>query len=232
VTYAPHSSGPFPFNPVQDRNVPAVRVFGPALFRELGEAWVLVGRATDCEIENTVHLVLNGDEDARNRLVVLLQGRLLQWAKREVGSQDAEEAAQCAQLRILDKLPTWRQGGPVQGWIRTVALRAFKSFARARRSRLRRVRFLEEVQFETRDSAASPQEQAASLEMRSRVRTAMDRLTDLQRQVFEMRCDGLGLDAIRKETGKTHRAIKHLLERARCSLRQALGGTFETFAFS
>lgn len=138
-------------------------------------------------------------------------------------SADAEDAASVVFARAFQALPRFRPqpdrpDSGVRSWLFTIAHNAIVSRYRDHRptAPLTAADLLP-------DPALSPEDHAITSERERRLRVAVARLADDQRQVVELRLAGLTGPEIATVIGRSHGAIKMLQLRAIDRLRELLG---------
>jgi RNA polymerase sigma-70 factor, ECF subfamily len=183
-----------------------------------------------------VRLMLEVRDDsaaAFEELVRRYQGRLITVLEHVVGNRDlAEDLAQEVFLRVYRSRKTYLPGAKFATWLFTIANNAAFN---ALRSRSRR----REVHLRTSDPARSgaraiksvlaassgqmPARQLDKAEMRDVVRMAVDALNERQRlAVLLSKFEDLSYADIAQVMDISPQAIKSLLARARCNLREVL----------
>jgi len=183
-----------------------------------------------------VRLMLEVRDDsatAFEELVLRYQGRLITVLEHLVGNRDlAEDLTQEVFLRVYRNRKTYLPGAKFSTWLFTIANNAASN---ALRSRSRR----REVRLQTHDSARSgarameavlaassgqmPARQLDKAEMRDVVRMAVGALNERQRlAVLLSKFEELSYADIGEIMDLSPQAIKSLLARARCRLREAL----------
>jgi len=170
--------------------------------------------------EELMRLAGQGDQRAFARLLERHLPRCLATARRLLAGQaEAEDVVQEACLRLWRKAPAWRQGsGSVTTWLYRVML----NLAIDARRRTRRL---------TDDAPlaalADPNpdgfDRYASLQRDARVRMAVDRLPERQREAVALTYSaGLTNAAAAQAMGLRVKAFEALLVRAKRSLRATL----------
>lgn len=183
-----------------------------------------------------VRLMLEVRDDsaaAFEELVLRYQGRLITVLDHVVGNRDlAEDLAQEVFLRVYRNRKTYQPGAKFSTWLFTiannVALNALRSRSRRREVRLQtqdparsRARTMEAVL--AASSGQMPARQLDKAEMRDVVRMAVGALNDRQRlAVLLSKFEGLSYADIAEVMDISPQAIKSLLARARCNLREVL----------
>jgi len=183
-----------------------------------------------------VRLMLEVRDDsaaAFEELVLRYQGRLITVLDHVVGNRDlAEDLAQEVFLRVYRNRKTYQPGAKFSTWLFTiannVALNALRSRSRRREVRLQTrdparsgVRAMEAVL--AASSGQMPARQLDKAEMRDVVRMAVGALNDRQRlAVLLSKFEELSYADIAEVMDISPQAIKSLLARARCNLREVL----------
>jgi len=86
------------------------------------------------EAEEAVRRFLDGDEEAFNQLVRLVERRVYNFAWRFLGNrEDAQDATQDTFLSVYRSLPTLRDPGSFPTWLYRIALNACRARWRSRR---------------------------------------------------------------------------------------------------
>jgi RNA polymerase sigma-70 factor (ECF subfamily) len=171
--------------------------------------------------------------DAFEELMRRYQGRLVTILGHLVGNRDqAEDLAQEVFMRVFRARETYVPGAKFATWLFTIANNVASN---ARRSRSRR----REITLEGRDSGpmgAHPMESLATAsssqlptrqldkaEMRGIVHLALESLNDRQKMaVLLNKFEGMSYADIAQTMELTPQAVKSLLSRARCNLRDVL----------
>jgi len=183
-----------------------------------------------------VRLMLEVRDDsaaAFEELVLRYQGRLITVLDHVVGNRDlAEDLAQEVFLRVYRNRKTYQPGAKFSTWLFTiannVALNALRSRSRRREVRLQTndparsgARAMEAVL--AASSGLMPARQLDKAEMRDVVRMAVGALNDRQRlAVLLSKFEELSYADIAEIMAISPQAIKSLLARARCNLREVL----------
>jgi len=183
-----------------------------------------------------VRLMLEVRDDsaaAFEELVLRYQGRLITVLDHVVGNRDlAEDLAQEVFLRVYRNRKTYQPGAKFSTWLFTiannVALNALRSRSRRREVRLQTsdparsgARAMEAVL--AASSGQMPARQLDKAEMRDVVRMAVGALNDRQRlAVLLSKFEELSYADIAEVMDISPQAIKSLLARARCNLREVL----------
>ncbi len=163
-----------------------------------------------------------GDQNAFRQLVERWQQPLLAFLERMVG--DREEARDLGQetfYRVFAQAARYEAGGKFRSWLFSIA-------GNLARSRLRRRRVLRWIHFDPRhhDQPAPQADAHARVEQiaaQQRVREALARLPDRQRQaILLQRYEQMSYREIAAAMEITVPAVESLLQRAMASLRHDL----------
>lgn len=172
---------------------------------------------TDAQV---VRDVLEGERDAF-RLLVRRYGDVLHaHALRMVGSQDvAADLVQQAFVQGYRKLSSCREPARVGAWLFRILANRCRDHVRSPRRRDVPLQVLPDLPSVRGD----PADAAASAEVRSRVRAALDRLTPEQREAFVLKhVEGLSYEEIAAAMSLSVASLKMRVHRARESLRGIL----------
>jgi len=166
-----------------------------------------------------------GDERAFDELVRRFQGKVFATAYRIAGNrEDALDVSQEVFLKVHRKIDTWEaRGGGLLPWlVRLTANQAIDLLRR--RKRFRHVPLEEAIAAEGGGAAFSRTEQQVRAgEIDVRVRRALARLSESQRNVFMLRhYEGLPLADIAEALGCTTGSVKVHLFRALRRLQKEL----------
>jgi RNA polymerase sigma-70 factor, ECF subfamily len=166
-----------------------------------------------------------GDEEAFRRLVERWQQPVLVFLERMTGNrEEARDLGQETFYRVFTQATRYQPTGQFRAWLFHIA-------GNLARSWLRRQRVLRWIQFDPRHhDRPSPQadghERIERAELQERVRSALARLPDRQRQaVLLQRYEGMNYKEIAAVMGGTIPAVESLLQRAMASLRADIGTT-------
>ncbi len=168
--------------------------------------------------------VLGGDRDAFRILVERENAAVVRACHRVLGDlHEAEDAAQEAFVTAYRAIGTWRQDGPLGGWLRRIAVRIA-----IRRSQQRRtVTWLDPSNPGAGDIAGGPDPAVVSLraERAVSVREALARLDEPYREIVALRFFGdLSLGEIAEHTGRPLGTVKTHLHRGLLRLRGQMDG--------
>ncbi|HOJ67447.1 MAG TPA: sigma-70 family RNA polymerase sigma factor [Candidatus Hydrogenedentes bacterium] len=173
-----------------------------------------------------VEAVRSGRMDAFDEIVRRYQGRIYAAAYRIVGNrEDALDVTQDALVKIYQKLDTWAPTGTFSSWVMRLATN--QAIDRVRQMKRRPQEALDERIDYTGEGAlpsAPPTDAGArASEIEDRVRKALEKLSPMQRMVFELRhFEGLALADIAGELGCSIGSVKVHLFRALKKLREEL----------
>lgn len=187
--------------------------------RANGNAGGLEVIANDDEL---MRLTAGGDEGAFRRLVERWQQPVLAFLERMTGDrEEARDLGQEAFYRVFTQAPRYRPAGQFRAWLFSIA-------GNLARTWLRRRRVLRWISFDVRrhdlpSPGANGHERVEREEGRERVRRALARLPDRQRQaVLLQRFEGMSYQEVAATMGATIPAVESLLQRAMASLRADL----------
>ena len=173
-----------------------------------------------------VEAVRAGRMDAFDEIVRRYQGRMYAAAYRIVGNrEDALDVTQDALVKVYQKLDTWAPTGTFGSWV--MRLVTNQAIDRVRQMKRRPQEALDERIDYTGDGAlpAAPPTDAGAraTEIEGRVRKALEKLSPMQRMVFELRhFEGLALADIAGQLGCSIGSVKVHLFRALKKLREEL----------
>ncbi|HKO93696.1 MAG TPA: sigma-70 family RNA polymerase sigma factor [Polyangiaceae bacterium] len=133
---------------------------------------------------------------------------------------DAEDVLQETLLSITDHLKEFEGRASLASWVFMLARTAC---ARRRRGLKNRPHLPEDAAAEHSSDAATPEDAAERARLRAQIESALDALSDEQREVFMLRdMEGLSAAEVAESLGLSVEAVKSRLHRARSSLRAAL----------
>ena len=144
---------------------------------------------------------------------------LFRYLSRMTGDPDlAEDAVQQAFMRLIEKPPA---PGNVRAWLFQVAINAARF---AQRTHGRRARILNNApqRAPVADVPASPDAVTEQEEERSRVRRALDALSERDRTILLMREEGFSYREIAEAVGTTTQSVGTLISRAMAKLAAEL----------
>jgi RNA polymerase sigma-70 factor (ECF subfamily) len=146
-------------------------------------------------------------------------GPVYQYCDRCLADRDAaEEATQTVFLRALAGIGSCRDGGAFRSWLFAIAHNEIVSLRRSRRP----LAPLESA-VEVPDAAESPEDLALAAVARREVTALLARLPAEQRDLVELRLQGLSEKEIALALGRSHGAIRTAQYRAVKQLRTLLG---------
>jgi RNA polymerase sigma-70 factor (ECF subfamily) len=182
--------------------------------------------------ETLIYNASRGDKDAFGQLVITYQGLVYNILKSRVkNSEDAMDLAQEVFLKIWRSLPNWRGECRFSTWVYRVCINASVDFMR--RSQHPPSESLstkydddgDERPFEVADDsvASSPELTFEKNETSAIVRSAIDRLSDDQRDIIILRdIEGYSYEEIAAMLSLEIGTVKSRLNRARGNLREIL----------
>ena len=183
-----------------------------------------------------VQAAASGDEGAFEALVRPHLGMLFRVIDRILGNEaESQDALQDALLTILRELPGFQGASKFSTWAYRICV---NQALMARRKRVRRredaiedlmPRFADDGHHKEVDLLLEWSEDAEALmkvereELKARVRSGLDRLSDDQRAVFVLRdLEGWDTDEISQHLGITRELVRQRVHRARLALRAML----------
>ncbi len=171
--------------------------------------------------------VAAGQEAAFDLLVGRWQGEVIRLLWRLTGSrEDAEDLAQETFLRVLRSAPRYRADGRFRAWLLSIATNQARSWGR-RRSILSWLPWRLERDRRP-DPAPDPQQRLDAESDRQRVRAALARLPQRQREALVLRrFHELSLREIARVLDTSEGAVESLINRALKGLRRELSATEE-----
>jgi RNA polymerase sigma-70 factor (ECF subfamily) len=187
-------------------------------------------RALNIEIPDETLLArgAEGDETAFRLLVERWEGAVGSFLFRMLGSrEEAEDLAQETFMRMIAAAPRYRDSGQFRSWL----LRIAGNLARSRLRRRRLVRWLSLEQAAVDPPVAGPDalDRLEADQRRQRLRSAVGRLPDRQREALVLRQDhDMSYREIADTMGVTVGSVQMLLHRALTALRRDLGQQEET----
>lgn len=165
-----------------------------------------------------------GDAEAFKSLFERYEGLLYNFFLRRLGNPaDCEDLYQKTFMKLHQARESYEPGRPFRPWLFTIAYNLF-------RDELRRKGTWHKSAYEETEPEAGVQKQeseaekaAHKRELATRVREAVNRLPEMQRQVVLMsKFEGLSLADISRVTGQTENAVKQMAHRAFLNLREML----------
>ncbi len=174
-----------------------------------------------------------GDSDAFEALVRAYDRGVLRIAMNLLRSQeDAADVYQEAFTKVYRNLHSFRFDCSFQSWLYRIVTNCCLDMLRKRKVRREEATLVdtEDGLWNRADSFAEdrshgdPQRLLLNKQLQARIRKTLDRLTDKERMVFELRhFQGMRLKTIGEVLGTTEEAAKTCLFRATQKMRQALG---------
>jgi len=168
-----------------------------------------------------------GDQDALNRLLALIEPRVMRICARMLPCrQDAEEACQDALLRVATKIDTFRGGSKFTTWLYTLAHnRLIDHFRRHKGPQL--VSLDGDDEGDPLEVAAQvtvqPERRAEAREQAARHLGLVEALPAVQREAFLLHEEGgLSLEQIAEVTGAGRETVKSRLRYALDKLREGM----------
>lgn len=187
--------------------------------------------------ESIIEKIKSGDQDAFRELVKMYQQRAYYFCVRLVGhSQEAEDMAQEAFVKVFKNLKTFRGDSSFQTWFYQILLNLCRSHLR-HRYLVNKIMFRfpepaerddeSEISIETSipDNSLDSDPLRATLnqELKKEIRMAIDSLPAQQKEVFTLKhFEGLKISEIAAITGNAEGTIKAHLFRAVQTLQKKL----------
>jgi len=175
--------------------------------------------------DELVRAATAGDRDAVERLLALVQPRVVRYCRARLGppnrSPSADDVAQDVCLAVLRGLPRYRfEGKPFMAFVHGVA--AHKVID-AHRASTRIPRHLDDDVPDVEDPTEGPEPHALRAELSDELRRLLDELPEAQREVLVLRV-ALGLSAVETAAtvGSTPGAVRVAQHRGLSRLRRAL----------
>ena len=134
---------------------------------------------------------------------------------------EAEDLAQDAMLRLLDRLPRWDPQRPYSAWRNTVVLNLCRDHLRSRKVRRRAEQQLAELP--ARPAGPAPEQAATQAEIRDALHAALGALPPREREAFVLRdLEGQETADAAAAMGVAESSVRSLLTLARRRLRRIL----------
>ena len=175
--------------------------------------------------DELVRAATAGDRDAVERLLAVVQPRVVRYCRARLGppnrSPSADDVAQDVCLAVLRGLPRYRfEGKPFMAFVHGVA--AHKVID-AHRAATRIHRHLDDDVPDVEDPTEGPEPHALRAELSDELRRLLDELPEAQREVLVLRV-ALGLSAVETAAtvGSTPGAVRVAQHRGLSRLRRAL----------
>ncbi len=168
-----------------------------------------------------VRAVLGGSDDAYAELVRRYQDLLYRHAEGMAGSPDeADDIVQLAFIKAYRNLATCQNPDRVGAWMFRITANACKDHLKSRR---RGGVAIEDVPGLAGDGA-DPAQSLESMDLRSRIESALRRLAADQREAFVMKhVEGMSYQEMGELLGVSVPALKMRVHRARDDLQELLG---------
>ncbi len=142
------------------------------------------------EIQQMLQAAERGDAAAWRRLIEAYSGRVFSLVCHRCGNRElAEEITQATFVRVLQKLADYRQDGQFEAWLFRIALNLLRDEARRKQRQAVSVDFADTPP-ETIGGPASRQTPEQGLihdERLERIRGAVGRLPEADREILELR---------------------------------------------
>lgn len=185
------------------------------------------------EEQELIRKAVAGDRQARTEIVLRHQRNVYNLGLRLTGNSDeAENVLQDTFLKVFEKLGEFRGASRLGTWIHRIATNAALMKMRSRKGKyfipIEEERGTDEddmgdMTFIARSLDRDPLELTLDDELKRRLEEAIASLPDNLRTVFVLKdLEGLTMQEIGEELGKTVSAIKADLHRARLKLRKQL----------
>jgi RNA polymerase sigma-70 factor (ECF subfamily) len=141
-------------------------------------------------------------------------------------SGDPELAADLAQEAFVKLHQRGSLPERPEAWLITVALNLFRN-VRSTRARRRRLLTAARAEASLADPVPTPGQLLEAADERDRVRDAIDRLGERERQILLLRAEGYGYREMAAALGLNEASIGTLLARAKRAFREAYEGDFD-----
>ena len=197
-----------------------------------GKATPRTSQISDADELSLIRRAQEGDRSAFDSLVRLYDQNVLHLALQVIGSpEEARDLYQEAFLKVYRSIANFRQEAKFSTWLYRVVMNVCLDHLRKQKSR-REVPAPQAEDGETefmqtvRDDrpAVDPERATQSLQINSRIQSALTRLNPRERMVFELKhYQGLKLRAIGEICNTTEQTAKNCLSRATQKLRLELG---------
>ena len=162
---------------------------------------------------------LGGDERAASELVTRHAPAVARFVSSLGVRDDVDEIVQDTFVRAFGAIESFRADAALRTWLFTIARRLVLDRRRSVRRRGTEV----EVQEDDAATADDPLSSLVASEMQDRLRTAVARLTPLQREVFSLRVsEGMGYKEIADVVGSTEGAARVHYHHAMRSVKEFL----------
>lgn len=205
----------------------------PEVVREEPETELQDSQADEAEERELIRLAVEGDRDARTEIVLRHQRNVYNLGLRLTGSEDeAEGILQDTFLKVFEKLDRFRGDSRLGTWIHRIATNAALMRMRSRKGKYF-VPIEEErpsddddhgdIGFVVRSLDRDPLELTLDGELKENLERAIAALPENLRMAFVLKdLEGLSMQEIGQQLGKSVSAIKADLHRARIRLRRML----------
>jgi RNA polymerase sigma-70 factor (ECF subfamily) len=161
----------------------------------------------------------------QDQVVALFHGhfhRLVRYLDRLSG--DPELASDIAQETFIKLHQRGALPDHPEAWLITVAMNLFRN-ARSTAARRRRLLTVARVEATLGDAAPGPAQLLEGADERDRVRAAIDRLAERERQLLLLRAEGYGYRELAAALGLHEASVGTLLARAKRAFRAAYDGS-------
>ncbi len=185
------------------------------------------------QTESLIRAAQRGDQDAFEQLVRAHDQSVLRLAMNLLRSpEDARDVYQEAFLRVYRNLHTFRFDCSFQTWLYRIVTNVCLDQLRKRKVRKEESAVVETAEgvvdrmdsFEEDSAHADPERTLWNLQLREKIKGALESLTPRERMVFELRhYEGLRLRNIGEMLGASEEAAKNCLFRATQKMRSVLG---------
>jgi RNA polymerase sigma-70 factor (ECF subfamily) len=167
-----------------------------------------------------------GDADAFRDLVERHSRAVFHVAYRVTGRvEDAEDVVQETFLRAYRQLDRFESRANFGTWLHRIAINCAVDLlrGRSRREVPEEQETLDRLGGELEGAMPSPERAMLGMEIRERIGSALERLTDMERAAFTLRhFEGLSIEEIGRTLGLRTNATKHSIFRAVRKMRQEL----------
>lgn len=167
-----------------------------------------------------IELAKKGDREALSRLLEEISPLVHRFGLRMCRHEaDAQDVLQDTLLSVADHLPQYEGRASLASWVFMLARTAC---ARRRRGLKNRPHLPEEAAKECASDYQTPEDALDQSELRTRLESALESLSDEQREVLLLRdVEGLSAAEVAESLELNVAAVKSRLHRARASLRAA-----------
>jgi len=187
----------------------------------------LSGRGRDPEIAAIALLVqrtLDGDRAAFQQVVLRYDRRVMQLAKRLMGTvEDAEEAMQEVFLRAFRFLHRFDPERPFEPWLVRLTVNVCRDLARKRGTRDRTFSEMRDSDREASDGAGDPHADLVDHQRRRDLWKALDRLPPRERTAIVLRdLEGYSTAEVASILKLSESTVRSQISRARLRIRNAI----------